>query len=221
MNNPDYIPQADMKFLEWATAMIHNLGKSLERFGFPEERYAQLVQLLDVFTRKLELATAPGTRTKPAVQGKNDARHALKKAIRQAVKEYLTYNHLVSGSDRDNLGLPVHKTSRTPAHAIMSRPELEVDFTRIQRHTLMVRDIGTRGAGKPAHAAGFEIWRKVGNPAPADDTDFQLVVQAPHSPCTLDYTAAESGQRAYYRVRWVNTRGVPGPWSNVKHAVIA
>jgi hypothetical protein len=210
-----------MKFLEWATAMIHNLGKSLERFGFPQERYAQLTLLLDAFTRKFELATVPDTRTKPAVQAKNDARHALKKAIRQAVKEYLTYNHLLTSGDRDNLGLPVYKTSRTPAHAIMSRPELEVDFKEIQRHTLTVRDSETKGAGRPAHAAGFEIWRKVGAPAPADDTDFQLVVQAPHSPCSLDYTAAESGQRAYYRVRWVNTRGVPGPWSDVKHAVIA
>jgi hypothetical protein len=67
MNNPDYIPRADIKFLEWATVLIHNLGKSLERFGFPEERYAQLVQLLDEFTRKFELATAPATRTKSAV----------------------------------------------------------------------------------------------------------------------------------------------------------
>jgi hypothetical protein len=57
--------------------------------------------------------------------------------------------------------------------------------------------------------------------APVDDTDFQLVVQAPHSPHALTYTKAESGVRVYYRARWINTRGVPGPWSEVKNAVIA
>jgi hypothetical protein len=83
-----------------------------------------------------------------------------------------------------------------------------------------VRDTETKSAGKPAHVAGFEIWRKVGDPAPTTEADWQLVVQAPHSPHALNYNEEESGQRAYYRVRWVNTRGVPGPWSEIQNAII-
>jgi hypothetical protein len=71
---PDYIPQADIKFLEWATILIHNLGKSIERFDFPEELHAQLKQLLDNFTRKFDLAITPATRTATAVLAKNNAR---------------------------------------------------------------------------------------------------------------------------------------------------
>jgi hypothetical protein len=209
-----------MKFQEWATVFVRVLGQSLAVFGFPEERYTQLVLLLDDFTQKLELATSPGTRTSPAVQLKNTARHALKKAIRQAVKEYLAYNHLLSTGDRIALGLPVHDETPSRAPAITSRPELEVGFREIQQHTLTVRDAETKSAGKPAHAVGFEVWRKVGAPASVPETDWQLVLQAPHSPWVLNYMAEESGLRAHYRIRWVNTRGVPGPWSAIISAII-
>jgi hypothetical protein len=143
------------------------------------------------------------------------------KTSRNFVKSNLAYNPKVSDADRENMGIPVHDTKPTPAPDITTRPELEVGFSEIQKHTLIVRDSTAKGAGKPAHAAGFEVWRKVGGDAPATEADWQLVAQVPHSPCTLNYLPEQSGLRAYYRVRWVNTRGVPGPWSETVSAIIA
>jgi hypothetical protein len=221
MNNPDYIPQADEKFLKWATILIRNLGKSLERFGFPKKQYELLAKLLEVFTRKMERATSPGTRTSVAIRIKNRARQALKKAIRQAVKEYLAHNHLLSESDRVELGLPVYDKKPTPAPSISSHPMVSVDIHQSQRHTLKVRDSETRSKSKPAHAAGFEIWRKIGAPAPKTDSEWQLVELALHSPHTLDYHLEERGQWVYYRFRWVNTRGEKGTWSSDRSAIIS
>jgi hypothetical protein len=175
----------------------------------------------DRWAAAFQAAEDPQTRTKATVKEKQEARENYESALREFIKAWLAYNPEMSDADRENFGLPVHDTKPTPAPPIESRPELEVGFKEIQKHVLTARDTGSKGAGKPAHAAGFEIWRKVGDPAPADDTDFQLVVQAPHSPYALTYTKAESGLRAYYRVRWVNTRGVPGPWSETMSAVIA
>jgi hypothetical protein len=137
------------------------------------------------------------------------------------VGEYLIRNHLLTDGDRDMLGIPIHDTKPTPAPPITSKPKLEVAVMQLQQHSLTLHDTETKSSGKPAHAAGFEIWRKVGDPAPVTDEDYQLVVQAPHSPHVLAYAKAESGQRAYYRVRWINTRGVPGPWSETVSALIA
>jgi predicted phage tail protein len=35
------------------------------------------------------------------------------------------------------------------------------------------------------------------------------------------YTGAQAGQMAYYWLRWVNTRGEKGPWSEPVSATIA
>jgi hypothetical protein len=152
---------------------------------------------------------------------KNEARIDYVANLRGLNNTYLMHNPGLTDEDRALFGLPVHDTKPTPAPPSNSRPEVEVDFTQLQKHTLIVHDAGTKSAGKPAHAAGFEIWRKIGDPAPVDDPDYQLVVQAPHSPHALTYAKAESGLRVYYRARWINTRGVPGPWSETESAVIA
>jgi hypothetical protein len=112
MKRRDYIPRTDADFLTWATILIRTLGTVLERFGFPEELHAQLKQLLDDFATNSELASAPYTRTSLIVKAKNNARDTLKKAIRQAVREYLAHNHRLTGGDRIMLGLPIYKTSR-------------------------------------------------------------------------------------------------------------
>jgi hypothetical protein len=98
---------------------------------------------------------------------------------------------------------------------------VEVNFKNVQEHTLEVRDIETRSTAKPPHARGFQIFRKIGGEPPASDEDWTLAAEAPHSPYTLVYNQSQAGQRVYYRVRWVNTRGIPGPWSEPVSAVIA
>jgi hypothetical protein len=221
MGRPDYIPQADEKFLEWGTVLIRNLGTSLERFGFPEERYKVLVKLLDVFTRKMKRATSPGTRTSVAIHNKDEAREILKKEIRQAVKEYLAHNHRLSRPDRIELGLPVYDEKPSPAPAIHSYPMVSVDIHQTQRHTLKVHDSETKRMRRPTYASGFEIWRKVGGTAPVADSEWELVELALHSPHVLDYPMRERGQWVYYRFRWVNTRGEKGPWSADRTAIIS
>ncbi|MDR2064240.1 MAG: hypothetical protein LBP85_00815, partial [Prevotellaceae bacterium] len=53
------------------------------------------------------------------------------KALRQAVKEYLTNNHLVSDEDRDGLGIPIHKTTHTPFTLEFDESERGKTFTQI------------------------------------------------------------------------------------------
>ncbi|MDR1984437.1 MAG: hypothetical protein LBQ28_06420, partial [Prevotellaceae bacterium] len=104
MNNNDFIPDKDREFLSWAINFLKYLHASLTRFNFPNDVYQQLTAQRDDYSDKLEIADEPATRTKPSVQAKNDSRKTLEKSLRQAVKEYLANNHLVTDEDRDNLG---------------------------------------------------------------------------------------------------------------------
>jgi hypothetical protein len=196
------------------------LMSRVTKFKVPQEEYDLLEQEKNIYAQKLQVANADATRTSVNILGKNVAKQVLEKHIRKVVKAFLINNPLLTKEDLKLLGLPIHDTTPTPAPPITTHPEVKVSYTEVQQHIITVHDEEGKSVGKPKHAAGFEIWRKVGDPAPVDDTDFQLVVQAPHSPHTLTYTKAESGLRVHYRVRWINTRGVPGPWSEDRSAVI-
>jgi hypothetical protein len=217
----DYIPGADAAFDSWQNNLVNKVDPVAGALGIPE------AAITDLHTRKARWDAAykktedPATHTKAAVLEKKEARVDYVAGLRNFNNVYLLHNPGLTDQDRELFGLPVHDTKPTPAPPINSWPELEVDFTRHQKHALTARDSETKSTGRPAHAAGFEIWRKMGDPAPVDDTDFQLVVQALHSPHALTYTRAESGMRVYYRARWINTRGVPGPWGEVESALIA
>jgi hypothetical protein len=216
-----YIPRRDHTFNQWQDNLLHKAEAAAERLNIPPDAITAILAKQVRWTKAFKATEDPATRTKGTVKEKQEARAALEHDIRIFNNAYLIHNPAMTDVDRDNFGLPVHDTKPTPAPEINSRPKLEVNFNSIQRHTLTARNAETRGIGKPAHVAGFEIWRKVGDPAPANDADFQLVIQATRSPHVLNYDGAQSGLRVYYRVRWMNTRGVPGPWSETKSAIIA
>jgi hypothetical protein len=216
----NFIPDGDAPFNVWQGVLMPSIAAKAPVLNIPPEELTKLQALQTRWEAAFAVAENPATRTKGAVKEKQEARNDYEAELRRVIKAYITYNPVVTDKEREDMGLPVHDAKPTPAPAITSRPELEVRFSEIQRHTLVVQDSELKGHARPAHAAGFEIWRKVGDPAPATEADWQLVAQVPHSPHDLTYSETESGLRVYYRVRWVNTRGVAGPWSETVGAII-
>jgi hypothetical protein len=221
MSQPDYIPQSDMGFLDWVTYFVQNLGKSLARFGFPSELYAQLKQMRDDFAQKFELAIEPATRTKVSVQAKNDARNMLKKMVRQAVKEYLVYNHAVTDPDRDVLGLPIHKTTRTRAPIAINAPDAEVDTSTIGRLIIHFFDKGGKHKkAKPAGQHGIEIAWVLSDTPPTRWDELLHSNTDTNSPFTLVFEYNQRGKTVHFALRWENTRGEKGPWGDIHSAII-
>ncbi|MDR3184180.1 MAG: hypothetical protein LBT49_02080 [Prevotellaceae bacterium] len=220
MHHPDYIPQADMKFLEWATVFVHALGKSLARFGFPNELYEKLTQQLADFTKKFELATAPSTRTSVAVLEKNIARNTLKTTLRQAVKEHLTYNSALTNVDRDNLGLPVHKTSHTRAQVAHTYPAFNVDTSMLRRLTVHFYNWESASKAKPRGQYAVEIRWILSDVPLVNVSDLLHSAFVTRSPFMLEFDDQERGKTVYFVLCWVNTRGQKGPWSEIRSAII-
>jgi hypothetical protein len=216
----NFIPGGDAPFDVWQGVLLPKMEAMADRLGIPSEEMAKLLKLRNNWNSAYAVAKDPATRTKGAVKEKTESRVEYEAELREVIKAYVTYNPAVTDKEREDMGLPVHDTKPTMAPAITSRPEVEVRFQQIQRHELVVKDSELKGHAMPPHAAGFEVWSKVGEPAPATENDWKLVAQAPHSPYELTYSESESGLRVYYRVRWMNTRGVPGPWSEIAVAVI-
>ncbi len=52
-------------------------------------------------------------------------------------------------------------------------------------------------------------------PGPDDQFDHFINATETKMPHRNDFAAAELGHTAYYAARWVNTKGVAGPWSEI------
>jgi hypothetical protein len=220
MNHSDYLPRKDADFLQWTVNFLAVLLKIFERISFPKAVYQQLVALKTAFDEKLRIAEAPETRTKPAIRDKNDARKSLEKDLRKAIGEYLTNNHQVTDADRDSLGIPVHKTTHTPVHEPTTFPEAEVKLPSPGVVEIHFRDAESKRKAKPKGIHGAEIaWAIL--PAPTVDwRELNHSTFDTHTPQRLTFDGTERGKTVYFALRWENTRGEKGPWSEIMSAII-
>jgi hypothetical protein len=221
MNNPDFLPRKDADFLQWTVNFLAALVKILQRIGFPDAMYQQLLTLKNTFATKLGIAEAPETRTKPAIRDKDVARKSLETSLRQAVGEYLSRNHLLTDVDRETLGLPLYKSGRTPSPVANDSPDVDVD-TSILAHLIIhffVRG-GRHRKGKHAGQHGVEIGWLISDMPPARWDELTHSAIDTNSPFTLAFENDQRGKTVYFALRWENTRGEKGPWSEIMNAII-
>ncbi len=75
----------------------------------------------------------------------------------------------------------------------------------------------------PAGVSGAEIRVRVAPVADAPPIDLAaltFVALDTRTPYTLDFDGPDGGQNAHYMLRWVNTTGQKGPWSETVSATI-
>ena len=219
MRTKDFIPRKDNDFLNWVVNFLAILASILPRIEFPAEVHARLTTLLNTFRTKLGIADAPATRTSVTVQEKKDARNALEKETRQAVREHLTYNHLLTDADRESLGLPIHKTTRDAAPVATTYPWVQVIVNLIRHLTFDFGGEETSKA-KPEGQHGMELAGHIGGEKPANVRALKLSYFDTHTPLVIEFEEEDRGKTFWYAVRWENTTGQKGPWSDIRSALI-
>ena len=223
MNGKKFLPNKDNDFLNWVANFLAILASILPRIEFPAEVHARLTTLLNTFRTKLGIAEAPATRTKAAVKDKNLARDALEKETRQAIKEHLNFNHLVTEVDRENLGLPIYKTTRDPSPIATTYPAGRADTSMLRRITIHFADQSDgeeTAKAKPAGQHGAEIRWAISDTPIVDVEDLTHSSFDTRTPFTLEFKGHERGKTIYFCLCWENTRGEKGPWSPIESAII-
>jgi hypothetical protein len=220
MSNSDYIPSKESIFSPWVNNFFTYLLAHLTRFSIPAAIVTALQVFKDDWDRKYEIAETPSLRTKATVREKNLSRNTLKKQLRLFIKEYLAFNHAVTDADRDNMGLPVYKTTRTPVPIPTWIPEFWFDTSVLRRLIVHFRDNGKKSGAKPAGVHGAEIRWCILNHAPVSIDELVSSAFATHSPFTLEFDESDRGKAVYFCLRWENTKGEKGPWSEIMMAII-
>jgi hypothetical protein len=155
------------------------------------------------------------------IKAKDVARDNLKTSVRQYVKEHLEYSSAISDEERERMGLPVHKTTRTPAKVADEAPYSEVDTSVAGRITVHFFEKGDKHKkSKPQGQMGVELVYIISDTPPQKWEDMPNSVIDTNSPVHLDFENDVRSKTLFYSLRWINTRGIPGPWSTIQSVII-
>jgi hypothetical protein len=242
-----YIPRADGAALLWAQPFAATLSAHAAAYGVSADTAAAISAAVAAFAAALARATAPDTRTASAVAMKNQARAAMEKRIRPAVRGIQALpatagaggtsvvtdaRTVVSDAAREALGLPVYARKATTAPLPPdTAPDLHVAAIHRRAHTLRLADAATpTRKARPPGTAGAEIYYRlaegdVQTPAsshrPDDLKDWRFAGLATRDTFRLETPGAAPGQVLTITARWLTRQGKPGPRANPITATVA
>jgi hypothetical protein len=216
----NYIPRNDNQFLVWLKNLIAYLQTKIAEWSLPATEITAMSTLADKFDTALKVAETPATRTAVTVQAKNDARKAAESKTRVIVKGYVTYNPLVTDPDRDAMGLPIHKTTRTSVPDPHTFPTLEIRLPAPAVVECLFHDAESASKAKPPGVHGAEFGWAI---LEAPPEGWKALVHSSfhtHSPLRLTFEGPDRGKTLYLAARWENTRGAKGPWCEIVSVII-
>ncbi|EIP96453.1 hypothetical protein OpiT1DRAFT_00868 [Opitutaceae bacterium TAV1] len=218
----DYIPRKDEDFHTWQINFFVELGSGtrITRLGIPQVRITALESLQGQWDDAFRLASQPGTRTPLTIEQKNHARDNYESFLRTLVRQHIANNEQTTDDDRVALGLPIHKTTRTPAPVPATYPDFTVDTGILRQLTIHFHEHGKKTSAKPPGVHGAEILYALLAAPPATLGELTRSGFDTHSPFTLSFDENERGKHVYFCLRWENTRGQKGPWSPIVSAII-
>jgi hypothetical protein len=221
MSSFDFVPRTDADFNIWQTSVISISQTNATAWGIPATEITALTGLQTPWNNTFAKAANKQNRTPADVKAKKDAHDALEKALRKFVAQWLANNTKVPDSERQRMGLTVKSKTRTASAIPTSCPMGSIDFSTRMQHTISFVDENTpHSKAKPEGVHGCEVWVKVGGEAPKDPSEFAYLATDTATPFVTSFNGEHVGKTAWYMLRWVNTRGERGPWSNTISAMV-
>ena len=217
----DSIPTPDPEFHTWVVPFSAYVAANATAMGVDPADVAPLTAAVTVWTTAYPAHKTASGSAIAARTNKDQARSGIENVARPLIQQ-LQASSKVTDAQRNSMKINVRSTSRTPASVPTTSPMASVDTSRRLQHVISYRDsTSPNSKKKPAGVAYCEIWAKVGGPAPTDVSQLTYLGNASKTPQMEEYTGAQAGLTVYYWLRWVNTRGDKGPWSEPVSATIA
>jgi hypothetical protein len=214
------IPEDNNGIRSWADNFITQCETNKTAWGIPSDAVTALRSLWDVYDAALAKALSPDTKGKPATAAKNEAKKALHSALTVFVAKYIDNNDAITAPIREQLGLPVKDTTRTPIPVPTTYPEFFIKVKDIRALEVHFKPIGSASKGRPYGLNGAVIFYAVLDAPPKDPSELIRSMLATRSPYTLTFTEAERGKRVYIALAWENEKGEKGPYSQIEEAII-
>lgn len=217
---PDYIPQSDAEFDIWFKNFMAVLDQKKGTLGVSAPDVAALTAEFSGWTTDYPAFITARSDLAAATQTKNQRRASSKALVRKLVRS-LQSNQSTTDADRAELDITVPDPTRTRAAVPTTRPIMTIDTSESLRHVLDFFDEMTpTSKAKPEDTLGCEIACQIGGTEPVDPDQMNILALDTATPYVATFKGEDAGKTAHYRLRWVNTRGDKGPWSQPYSATI-
>jgi len=216
----DLIPKNDDAFNKFQAQFVAAVAANPASYGVPAADVTQMQADQVAWNTAYPAHVKAQEEARTAAEKKNASRGKLEGDVRGAAKK-VNGTPGVNNALRVSAGMQPHATTRTPAAVPSTKPigrtEPAAHYT-IEIH--IADELTPKRAAKPAGARLCQIWMHVGDPAPADPSGFAFVRNVTRTSYLDVHPAADAGKSVYYLLRWENSKGEPGPWSDVVTAKV-
>lgn len=217
-------PRPDGDFSAYMNHYYQAVEKWWNIQGLDLNDLTDLKKALDLWNANYPAHVKAQAAAEAARQNKDAARRDLEAQARP-ITSFVQGYPKTTDADRATIGITVRDTEGTPTATPTTRPQAVVNAGQRLTHTLRLTDESTpTRRARPKGVLGAEVWVKLvdaGAPAPTDPAALAFLTMATKPSITAEYRAADGGKTAVYMLRWVNTRGEKGPWSDVTTATVA
>lgn len=158
------------------------------------------------------------TATSTVIDNKNTANKNLQATLRAIFADIP--ESALTAQDRNTLNLAARSKTAVHSPVPTTKPVCKVDTSNRLEHTIsFVDELTVTSRAKPDGVRGCQIWGKIGSPA-MSTTELTYIATDTATPYVFHFTVEDAGKPVYYWLRWENTRGETGPWSDVVMATI-
>jgi hypothetical protein len=127
----------------------------------------------------------------------------------------------VTDEDRDTIGVPNHKKTRSPVPVPRTSPEIIIKTGTLRRLLVFYKDEHSPRRGKPAGVHAIEIcWAILDHP-PRDTAELIHTALDTAPPLVLSFDESDRGKHVYMAGSWVIERkSLKGPAGPIVDAII-
>lgn len=217
----DFLPRNDADFDIWQSVFVKYVTENAEKWNISSRAITALTENQTSWAADFEVTRNKGDRSAADVQRKNESRSRFEKAIRAFNLEFVAHNSLVNDADRVKMNLTVPSGTRNPTPVPATRPMGNIDASISLVHRILFFDSeSAHSNAKPEGVHGCEMYLKIDGEQPLNSEGMIYLGTCTSSPLTVTHTADKAGKKAWYLLRWVNSRGEAGPWSVAISAMI-
>jgi hypothetical protein len=209
----DYMGSTDSQRLNWLNTFSAGVNANLATYFLSAVDGTTISGAVALFAAKYAVAIDPATRTKVAVQEKDEARNDATAICRQYAQQ-IKMNAGISDPDKIAVGIPPINETRTPRNVPDSSPLVNCLGATPGSHTLRYADSATPDRpAKPFGAQNIQIWVAIKETATVNEDEAQFYGAFTRNPISVGFAPEDDGKMATYFARWAGGDGQVGPWS--------
>lgn len=210
----DYIPSPDADFNNWfINTFLPYVNTNFAALGLTMAQNTALQNLGTQWTADYNAHLNAQSSANAAAAAKDTTRGLAEDTLRPNVRT-IQANTAVTNEQRAAMGITIPDTIKTPSPVPATRPGGTVDNRQRLMHITHYFDETTPNSkARPEGVRGIEFWLKIGGPPPVGPNEVAYAGSDTRSPFSWIFDAADAGKMAHWMMRWINTRGEPGPWS--------